>query len=132
MNTTTKRAALLALAISLCPMVGCEGESPTAAIPKTEGRLNDYALTQIYEVALLAGEPLNASSLKSQIDPLISQYGEAQVIDKIKEIASNDDAPATRAAAVFSIQPYVDADTYNDMVDALDEEAQASFQRFTR
>ncbi|XAL99711.1 hypothetical protein OT109_19295 [Phycisphaeraceae bacterium D3-23] len=132
MKPATSLAAVVLASMSAVPLVGCDGESPTKSIQRTEDKLNDYALTQIYAAATVTGEPLDASSLKSQIDPLVGQYGEEAVIDKIKEIAVGDEPPATRAAAVFSIQPYVDADTYNGMVDALDDDARRAFDTMTR
>lgn len=131
-----KSLPALALSCLVLPalllLFGCDGESPTKAIPRTEATLNDYALTQVYQAASLAGGPLDVSSLKSQIDPLIGQYGEEQVVDKIKEIAADNSDPATRATATFSIQPYVSATEYNGMVDALDNAARSSFDELTQ
>lgn len=131
MKTAPLLTPTLGLMITFLPLAGCEGESPTKAIPKTEALLNEQAITQVLTVAINSGTPLDASSIKSQIDPLIAQYGEAPVVDKLKELAASNDDPATRAAAVFAVKPYVDSAAYQAMQAALDEPARASFDELT-
>lgn len=112
-------------------LTGCDGESPTSAIPKTERTLNSYALEQIYMVPITTGDMLDADALKSQIDVLVGEYGEEEVVDRIKEVASDHVTPAYRAAATYSAQHYVPTAEYNRMVDALDDDAMAAFSEMT-
>ncbi len=122
MRTTALFAALLGLAPLLAVLPGCEGESPTKAIPRTEERLADYALNQVYSVPIMSEQAFDAGSFKSQIDPLISQYGEEEVVENIRYIANNHADARYRIAAVFSIRPYVSNDEFNALADeALDE-----------
>lgn len=122
----------LTLSALLSPMVGCEGESPTAAIPKTEDRLSSYALTQIYMVPITSGMGYDADSFKSQIDSVIAEYGEEAVVEKIKEIATTHEDPAYRVAAVFSIRPYVSGDEFDALADTLDADSRAELDAMVR
>lgn len=130
-----KRLPILALPALLLPtpllIAGCDGQSPTNAIPKTERTLNRVALEQIFMVPITTEEMLDAGELKSQIDVLVGEYGEEEVVDRIKEIADDHVTPAYRAAATYSAQHYVPTAEYNRMVDALDDDAMAAFNEMT-
>lgn len=116
-----KSTALLATALLIGPLLvllpGCEGESPTAAIPRTEERMSDYALNQVYMVPIASDQEFEQASLKSQIDPLMNQYGEEEVLENIRFIANNHVNAQVRLAAVFSYQPYVTNDQFWDLAE---------------
>lgn len=133
MKTTALLTATLCAPLLILPLAGCDGESPTKAIPKTEDRLNDYSLTQIYQVALISGEPLDASSIKSQTDQLVSQHGEEQVVEVITSIATTHADPSYRVAAVFSARPYVTDAEFDALADqALDDAGRAELDALLR
>lgn len=117
MKKHTLMAAMLCITPLLALLPGCEGESPTKAIPRTEERMSDYALTQVYMVPIASGQSFDAASFKSQIDPLMEQYGEEEVIGNIRDIANNHSDPQYRIAAVFSIRPYVSNSEFNALAD---------------
>lgn len=123
MKNTLNIILAICLFSMVLPMAGCDGDMPTKAIPRTEDKMNDYALTQIYMVPIASDSGFDADQFKTQIDALIGQYGEDEVIEKIKEIATTHDDTAYRVAAVFSIQPYVGDLEFETLADdALDEQ----------
>jgi len=133
MKTRSLIAAALCTPFLALPLAGCEGESLTKAIPKTEDRLNDYALQQIYAIPITTGEQFDASSLKQQIDPLVAQHGEEQVVEVITSIAKTHEQPTYRIAAVFSIRPYVTDAEFSALADeALDDASRAELDALLR
>lgn len=133
MKTTALLVTAVCASLLILPLAGCDGEMPTKAIPKTEDRLNDYALTQIYAVPITTGEPLDASSIKSQTDQLVSQHGEEQVVEVITSIATTHADPSYRVAAVFSARPYVTDAEFDALADeALDDAGRAELDALLR